>query len=226
MKLKKHVIDIPLAKGVNESVDAANLDSPALIKAENAIFTKKGSLRKRRGFSTLPGSALPTETDTLNRIFDHQGYPVIYGQGSVESYSQAKSTWYESDNVNAFPCELVYRHGFDAIGTIGSYDAAIDPNEELLMEAWVAGGACWYRITDLVSGALIVAPTVLALVTEQVQVVYNASGLGFSLMGLVSGALTTTFFPSSTLVAGATNTSEAATVTTYSVKSSDDGDHL
>ena len=225
-KSERRVIDIPLGKGVAEHVDAHNLNQPSMLKAENCVFTKAGSLRKRRGFSGLATSYLPTDTTGLNRIFDRAGHSVMYGHGSITAHSIADAGWHDADNYNAYPAEVEFVHGFSGSHPITSYDCAVGTAAagDVLCEAWTVDGQCWYRVTDYENNAVIQPPTVAGTIVERCQVIWLEAGDRFLLYGMNTGTELYSCYmtPSSSSFTFSTPARVNNEITTYSVKASDD----
>lgn len=219
-------VSIPLGKGIDESQDSLKIQPPYALTAENCVFTKAGGLRKRRGFTQRSSVGPPSDDTGLNTIFERTGHAVMYGKGSVESYSAADVQWFSANNYNAYPAEVEFLHGFNSNSTIDSYDSAIGSatTDRVICEVWSSNDICWYRVVDQTNGAVMQPPTAIAGPTGMVSVVWNENSDRFILFGvdvankdLYSAYMT----PASALTISTPSVIVNAELINYSVKYSD-----
>jgi hypothetical protein len=70
MAVTTQVLQTDFSEGLDEGVDALTLQSPKLLRADNVLFTNKGSLKKRFGYDKY-NTYLTNTVSNPNRIFTH-----------------------------------------------------------------------------------------------------------------------------------------------------------
>lgn len=113
MALEEHTIDITLAGGLDTKTDEKNVQPGKLLKLENAVMQKTGSVSKRYGYENLPvetaipilSGATATENNILsgNSIHSHDNAIVLVGNDSTATGVRNKNgpgIYEKGDNLN------------------------------------------------------------------------------------------------------------------------------
>lgn len=108
MALNKQRIDIRFDKGVNTKLDNKSTIGADLLKLENRVFSKIGTLNKRNGYSPITVEDNSSNTITnLNGIFTYQNDQlVLVANNKLYSYSESNDMWVEKDDFIAASADL------------------------------------------------------------------------------------------------------------------------
>lgn len=154
----------PMRLGLAEGVEPHQAPFGTLTNAENACWTKAGLLEKRLGtqaFTTLKygGGSVAAAKRLLTR-----GDELCLIDGS-NIYSRLPLGWVDLGTVP--DVGITWETATVGLSTIRSADVAVGGG--LITEAWVAGtqtgdslNTLTYRVTDVVTRAIVVPPTVIA----------------------------------------------------------------
>jgi len=100
MSVNKELINVTFTKGINQKLDDKVTLSADLLKCENRIFTKQGSLEKRNGYTTITnkdcdGNTL-TDLKSISKFRETQ--LVMVADNKLYSYSDSNDIWVNKDN--------------------------------------------------------------------------------------------------------------------------------
>ncbi len=161
MAVRKHIINIPLAVGIDTRSDPKLLPPSKVVDTVNGVFsTEPGALCKRPGRSALDDSTLDGDgLEVGTQLHDYNGQLVLYGDTTVNSYSPDQSRWSEVAEAGEWcgwgtTVDRVYGgkriRGADS-ATLGGIQVI----------AWteytesITADAVYYRIIDRASGTII-----------------------------------------------------------------------
>lgn len=166
--LPTQIVNLPIAGGLNEAVDARALEPPgAWLTVDNWVYDQAGALRKRNGYGaagrSIPavGASLPG-TDHL----DVYGAQIVsYGTAAVDgvphicTYSPGAGAW--GHQGWAIPASTrrtpVHR------GPVGALNGHVARVYALVMHAWRSGDVgLFFKVTDASTDTVLVSESIIS----------------------------------------------------------------
>jgi hypothetical protein len=172
--LAKDKRTLPFIRGVDTKTDSKMLDPGELAVLVNGAFKRTGALGSRSGYDQIGGAlpAPPTGFGTLESELDAFSGQALY------AFSQGGNAWIQKGYVRA---TKVATRGVaaDATNSLRRGDAAMGNNNTVVVYAWINPGTqtLYAAAYDWLTGAAIVAPTVLSGTAFTCQVIAEGTFL-------------------------------------------------
>lgn len=154
--VNKQTVPISFTGGLSAKSDALQVQAPALLELENALFDKVGALNKRPGYNILSTSTLDGGTITSAAAIDaFNGELVLFNNQDVFSFMESNGSW-----ANRGPAISLINSSQQIIRR--GADQQINPDCANLggvnVFVWEdSRGTCRYSVLDAVTGAYAVS---------------------------------------------------------------------
>lgn len=125
--LKKHRTTVSLTEGSDTGDLDPKVPGTTLVKAENAVFPRRGAVGRRNGYSALTAPA-----NVQNNLVDFNGKPILFGDRVMvrDDDSETSGGWAEGDEIMITDAEVQDTTNAGSVG-VYSCDVAIDTTNDL-----------------------------------------------------------------------------------------------
>jgi hypothetical protein len=139
--MRKVPVAIPFAGGVETKLDAKQVPPIKLLRCQNAVFTRGGTLAKRNGYEALPRRILGQSSDIpVGRALTRRGSELVaLTEDKLYSYLSDETRWADGGNLQS-------------IG-VSHRVAAKTTTEQTLADSTKAGGVICYVWEDSSGGS-------------------------------------------------------------------------
>lgn len=165
MPLQRQVIEVPLGVGIDTKSSHKVVQPGALLRAENAVLTAPGEMRKRPGYHALPMlRADGTELENVKKLYSDGAALLAAGNDRIAAYVPESARW---SDVGSFGCFRTATRSLAGFGEVTG-----DSSLQGVMCAG-ANGYVWACFRDGSPSALTTAYTISRVDTGEVVVPYT-----------------------------------------------------
>ncbi len=191
MPLQPQMVSIPLGGGMSTKLDPKLVQSPAVLRAENAIFDETGAARKRNGYTALPSSYkaddgagnyvdTPFAAPRSLHLIDDALY--LADQSDLYGYSPTAGIWTKAGGLSGVSSMVsmgISRgRGIQTVGR--QLDVSAASGGGWTVYAWTdqaTPGSVRCSVVDTTTGAVIVRDkAIITGLTNSVRVAVRACG--------------------------------------------------
>lgn len=167
MVLRKRVVDIPLAGGIDQKTSEKSLKAPNLLKLENGRYLKEGKIDKRLGYTNLNQDIDTGTLNTPTTLGAIRNELLMLSADRLYSYSTKYSEWQERGQQSTANTKLEHI-GSSTASSITELDVIV--HEGIRVALWV-DTLTYYAVYDNDTNAVIVEPTAFAAATDRHRLV-------------------------------------------------------
>ncbi|MBV6514147.1 MAG: hypothetical protein FMNOHCHN_03737 [Ignavibacteriaceae bacterium] len=172
MALERQQVQIPFAEGVDTKTDSKLVQPNKLLRLENGVFTKLGSIRKRYGYDILPRSTFSgTDIAAATGIARFKDELLLFNGTNLFAFSEASQRWIDKgQSASVKITNKFINQDYEVIDAVGyGYSAGYG------VYSWsTASNEVRYSVIDESSGTVIVQDGLVDTSSESPKVV----GLG------------------------------------------------
>lgn len=161
-------LDVPFIGGLDEVNDSTTQEPPLLLRADNAVFHKNGSIRRRPGMTAVGATGLTGQR--ANCIFEHDGGANVLTDQGVYARSETGDKWLATNARGIRPCQVDTRAAVRPTNDnvyqpdsayVNGYVATVWSSIDLSQWAVGSNTRCYVQVVEKATGAVITPPTQL-----------------------------------------------------------------